>query len=183
MQEVHIKFSELVGKGEGFEFEDGELVGEEEGFEFVDVENVAYTIGEAELALNWLGFRVERGAVQIKENKLDWYELDDPILSFIHPKNIGLTPIDWVHRSQEILKVATEILEPLRDRTATPEEAIDKLVSDGMDPDLMALGTQYYQALMSGLHGADDTCFDYHGTFVDLILEAVETLLKERGGE
>jgi len=142
-----------------------------------DLEDVAGLAGEAELALNWFGIKVK----EIEPDEEGLLTPEDVVLIFDDPTPIGMTPVGWVDRCQKILDLAITILDQGTMPGETPESAIKLLRSNEESPETIALAINYYFAMMNG-HGTDGA-FDYHGSYVDILLKAMKEILEKRGGE
>jgi len=138
---------------------------------FEDREDLEGMISEANLALNSLGIEYQ-GDYEISVQFPTVYHYQHLVM--VNPqKELGFTPVQWIERLISIVSVADDILnEVLEDPSGLTK------IKEENDPEIYGAALVYYQSMMSGLWGADDTCFDYHGSFVILILEHIKAALE-----
>lgn len=128
-------------------------------------DGVDYIIAEAQTALQAIGF-------QVTEKPSIYLDIQEPHITFRDPSELGYTPIEWIQRLARIVNIAANILEP-----ADQDEGwLDRIRAE-YDPEEFGAGLLYYQSMLSGLWGADDTCYDYHNSFVSMILDYVAEIV------
>jgi len=135
--------------------------------EWHDEDDARAYVGEAQQALEWLGFGV------ILEDQ-PWN--DGPGLQLPDIHNIPMSMNLYIHRCLEIVRISGEILEPFgHDVDYSEWDGKGLYVEHLGDEPLFQAGLQYFLTLIQPY--GDDTAYDYHTTFMIDILEWVEHII------